>query len=79
MTSSSRPDTPVTAGGSGVSTVGRSWAVLVGSEVPAFRTIARGEIEDMPGCVVEEPTKDKITAPLAVAPRAHATNGTKKV
>ena len=70
---------PVTAGGSSVSTVGRSWAVLVGSEVPAFRTIARGEIKDTPGCVVEEPTRDKITAPHTVAPRAHATDGTRRV
>ena len=79
MTNSSPPDTLlVTAGGSGVSTMGRSWAVLVGSEVPAFRTIARGEIVDTPGCVMGEPTRDKITAPLAVAPTAHATNGTKR-
>ena len=42
----------VAAGRGGVSTMGRSWAFLVGSEVPAFRTIARGEIEDTPGCVI---------------------------
>jgi hypothetical protein len=68
----------VTDGRGGVSTMGRSWAFLVGSEVPAFRTIARGEIEDTPGCVIGEPTSDKITAALAVAPTAHATDGTKR-
>jgi len=60
--------------------MGRFLAVSVGSEVlPAVRTIARGELEDTLCCIVGEPARDKITAPLAVAPIAHATNGTKRV
>jgi hypothetical protein len=42
------------------------------------RTIARGEIDETSGCVVTEPTRDKITAALAVAPTAVATNETKR-
>lgn len=42
-----------------------------------LRTIARCEIDGALGCIEGEPTKNKITAPLAVAPTAHATNTAK--
>jgi hypothetical protein len=48
------------------------------SKVPAFRTIARAEINGMPDSVTGEPARDKMTAALAAAPIAHATDATKK-
>lgn len=60
-----------------VSTMGPSWVALGGSE--AFLTIARGEIDGAPGSVMGELARNKMTAALAVAPTAHATNVTKRV
>jgi hypothetical protein len=46
--------------------------------VLAFRTIARAEVDGMPDSVTGEPTRDKMTAALAAAPTAQATDATKK-
>ena len=61
------------------STWGPPWTVFASSGAPTFRTIALDEIGGMPDCVVGELAREKITAALAVAPTAHATNVTKRV
>jgi hypothetical protein len=61
------------------STAGPPWAVFGASEAPTFRTIACGEIDGTPGCTVGELAREKITAALATAATAHATNVTKRV
>jgi hypothetical protein len=71
---------PTVACGEGVgSTTGPCWTVFGTSGAPTFRTIALGEIGGTPDCVAGELAREKITAALAVAPTAHATNVTKRV
>ena len=61
------------------STWGPPWTVFGISGAATFRTIALGEIGGTPDCVVAELAREKITAALAVAPTAHATNVAKRV
>jgi hypothetical protein len=80
MAGSAPPDgLPVIADGGGISTLARSWVFSAASGVVAVRTIALGEIEDLLGALTGESIGDKITAPLAAATTAHATNEIKRL
>jgi hypothetical protein len=80
VTGSSRSGTiPVAASRIGVSTMGLVCRAFVSSAALAVRTIGRGDIGGTLACVTGKSTRDKITAALAVAPTAHATNVTKTV